>query len=520
MRVDGAVVVIEARLSVNLNALTIERARPFRIEPPGYSRREQMTIRGHPCARARAAPPRSLPNVPSPRGCAEVIGKMRRSHEALLASLLQKLHFAGAPECCLKPLQEAQSRAVARGSEYFNEAALLDEATKEAISAKGESLAMLGTPSSWEADIRTSAPEPVAARLRSAAELLATEKCHQEAAGLLTLAVQVSPVPESISQRVEELCKLVIFHPTSSERSHLEALLHFMLHGADDPLHQPWPRTVRHLVKLAGDRDGVGIGFALARTTHRSPAAIVQPQLFKQDATAKARKGSEVLYSSSIGDVERIRAALVLCGPEGHVRESVNSSMDNGVTPLMLACDVGATDAVHALLAAHADPNVQSAHGCSALSLAVSHAHPGGLGGIGPPPLVSALLEAQADVNIGLPSQMGVTWTTTRKLQPYEVGAQFPLIAAVKQGSDSHQALLALLRNGADVNAQDGLGLTALMRAVRNNKCVFHSDDRTPRPLCPPPPPLACARPVLALTRCWMFGPSPGQWRQHEGDLR
>ena len=83
-------------------------------------------------------------------------------------------------------------------------------------------------------------------------------------------------------------------------------------------------------------------------------------------ATARARKGSQLLSAADAGDADTIKGAL-------GAGADANDSSENGVTPLMLASRAAAASAVRTLLDAKADANVRSQRGCTALGLAATH---------------------------------------------------------------------------------------------------------------------------------------------------
>ena len=88
-RVDGAVVVIVARLSVNLNAMTLEvRPRPTIVKSGGVP----------------LLTPSALVHLQA------VISKMQRSLEGLVTSFVDQLRFASAPPACMAPLEALRAQ--------------------------------------------------------------------------------------------------------------------------------------------------------------------------------------------------------------------------------------------------------------------------------------------------------------------------------------------------------------------------------------------------------------------------
>ncbi|MGB0681537.1 MAG: ankyrin repeat domain-containing protein [Magnetovibrionaceae bacterium] len=115
----------------------------------------------------------------------------------------------------------------------------------------------------------------------------------------------------------------------------------------------------------------------------------------------------------------------------------VNKSADDGFTPLMSAARIGDGSVVSALLGAGADADARSEDGRSALTLATS---------TGNASLVRLLLDREVTV----------------------LGSD--VLAAVDSGE--REALARLLEAGGPVDARDGSGQTALMRAAK----IGHTD--------------------------------------------
>ena len=403
-RVDGSVVVIEARLSVNLNALTIE----------------------------------------------QVISKLQRSHVGLLEGMADELRFSGAPQAVLDPLDALKAKAQVRGREFFNDASLFKQATTEALETREAALDLLGKRSTW-ARVE-GAPQAVAKAMRQCAELLAEKELHEAAALLLVLAVERCPVPREVAERVDEVCRQKLLVPSKLHRSGLEAFDHFLFTqlGGRNVNKQPWPLTVRMLVKhFTGDAKGDQIAKAICRRRDVD-GGVAQVQPFERAASAAARKGSALLHAASMGDVQAIQEALAMSG-----EAAVNQTVAHGVTPLMLAARVGAADCVELLLAAKADATLKEcrkglgrsmsrhqSHGIDALALAAVCKGDEGVR------CVDALLAANADPN----------------------SQSQPLIYAARLGHNTEvRSVLSLLRAGANVNAYDAHGKTALMYCALNS---------------------------------------------------
>ena len=312
-RVEGAVVVVEARLSVNLNALTIEQVRGSRMLPPPHANPHPCPLPVHPSPFVHRTHPHPRPSdmLALPRG--QVISKMQRSHVGLLDSLLDKLRFAGAPDQCMQPLRTVRARSSVRGREvrsstvvhaslpraprfpslplswpqpiaastfalsisasplplpqFFNQPSLFLEATKEALDAMTRSIEMVGEPSSWDALATAAAdpqcdltPEALAARLRSVAELLGNEEKDSRAAHLLTRAIEVCP-SHPVAERVDKILKQELIILKGSQRAMLYALDYLVRFSGEEPLHEPWPRVTRQLAKALGDHMGTGVAY-------------------------------------------------------------------------------------------------------------------------------------------------------------------------------------------------------------------------------------------------------------------
>jgi ankyrin repeat protein len=139
-----------------------------------------------------------------------------------------------------------------------------------------------------------------------------------------------------------------------------------------------------------------------------------------------------------------------------------------GYSPLMLAVEKGNAGIVQALIAARADVNVKDSGGKTALMLAIEKGYA---------VIVQALIDAGADVNVkgGIYSPLmlaiekgdaGIQVALLKKIRStenYVAVLNENLIWAAKQGYADVVGML--ISAGADVNAADRLGWTALMWA-------------------------------------------------------
>jgi len=233
--------------------------------------------------------------------------------------------------------------AAQRGREYFNVPALFLRATGEALDARAKAMAELASPQLWK-EVEGEGAAAVAARLRGVAALCAREEAPDTAAKLLILAVGYEPVSEVHARHVRRACALGMQHRPSAERRALEALSMLLESGGPE-----WTLTFVALATLGGNRDS-SMNLALA---HGRPYDIAERQIFDEDATSEARKGSALLHAAAAGDTEAVAAALA-------AGADATAHAVHGVTPLMLASRAAALAAVQALLVAKADATTRS----------------------------------------------------------------------------------------------------------------------------------------------------------------
>lgn len=170
------------------------------------------------------------------------------------------------------------------------------------------------------------------------------------------------------------------------------------------------------------------------RSTFQTPMALIDP-------------------NSPISSFHRpvnARTSLVAAAAEGHLQEverlmrenthlDINARDDRGVTALVAAAAHGRLTTVERLLALGADPDLR-VEGRSALHVAI-------LGNS--PAMVSALLDHDADLH--------------QRLDMHRMSSATPLMLAAENSPDIVNLLLS---RGADPEAVDGFGYTALMHAV------------------------------------------------------
>jgi len=180
----------------------------------------------------------------------------------------------------------------------------------------------------------------------------------------------------------------------------------------------------------------IGAATRIAKA-HECPASIVQGQLFYKDATVIARKSNRLLQAAGMGDKAAIKEALEDMGAD-----KIDTSAENGITPLILASHEVAVDAVEFLLIRRANYNLVSTSGCTALTVAVDRDLPG-TGAV-----VQKLVEAGADVNA----------TTSEGLGAIHKACNMGLYDAIEH----------LIAGKADVNLRSKSGWTPLIMAGQN----------------------------------------------------
>ena len=290
-----------------------------------------------------------------------------------------------------------------------------------------------------------------AAKMRAAAFLCASEERWGAAAELLMLAIRTAPEP-----RNEAIVAAVLHRsgyrprpigplspgeagPLGPSHLHEQYAFHAMswLLGRGLARRWPWPLTLIALVERCGAQNSAN----LIAVSHGLNAGLVQAQLFADDATRLARKGSTLLDAAGLGDAAAVQAALeALRVARIDVGTRINQAYEHGVTPLMLACRAAAPEAVRLLLGAGADASLASRSGCTALTVAAEE---------GSLPIVEALLAAGAPPDAT------------------DASGKSALINASLAGHAATVTRLAAARADAGRAYQDGW--TALLRAAQAN---------------------------------------------------
>lgn len=140
-----------------------------------------------------------------------------------------------------------------------------------------------------------------------------------------------------------------------------------------------------------------------------------------------------------------------------------NAGIDNSMTVLMMSTLKGHTDTVRVLLNQGADINARDYFGSTALIIAAENGHS---------EIVKLLLDKGADVNakdnFGTTSLMAASGNagTAKMLVEKHPDGKVSISLSMAVVQSGTEAVELLLKNGADVNAKDRYGGTALARAA------------------------------------------------------
>ena len=212
------------------------------------------------------------------------------------------------------------------------------------------------------------------------------------------------------------------------------------------PLSDPISATYAKCVTAGADlsaRDGGGHTVLHHAAAFADTSAIALLLEAGAEAGARTRDGATPLHMAARAGNADIATRLLEWGA------NVNVGDNGGTTPLHFAVRNGSLATVHALLDAGADANALDAHGTAL------HA---GRSAEDRVAIVDALLEAGVDVNL-----VGEEFATTLLME--SVGVMW--------GDSSGQLALRFLRRGADPNARNSIGGTALHQATHKGPDVY-----------------------------------------------
>lgn len=195
-------------------------------------------------------------------------------------------------------------------------------------------------------------------------------------------------------------------------------------------------RTTMKRISVVGPALGLVLLTSCASPRQDENRSAVVQQSAEARAAATSNTQEDLTQAAVYGNLSRVKALLA-------ARVNVNATDAFGKTALMHAAQFGYLDVVQALLNAGADVNAkEDTYGTTALMLAVDY-----------PQIVRVLLDAKADVDAK--TNMGGMFRPSKGSTALMIAAQHGQIAVVN----------ALLADGADVNASDDKGATALILA-------------------------------------------------------
>ena len=499
-RVDGDLLVVEGRVSINTSNQTLE----------------------------------------------QVVGRMRTSHLALLDLMSSSFDQAGAPRCALRRLRQLRRQAAARTAAYYNDIDTFGAASQAALRAQRQTFDMLAKEATWstleaqleaqpeaqleeqleeqgEAAAPNAAPsvalrsvsglaisseQSVAKRMYAAAELCARSGQLQSAVSLLRQRLSfVRPDATAIDAALRQS---ELTDSPAGDRWRLEVAAFLLQEGATPP----WPAAITALCCGGEDTELVAAQVGALAAAMLPPDAppfrlgaeclilddAMIPVRWRPARVAKALKSGkrDCLVSGWKRATGIPQAKLLAVRPGGAAALLRAAAAQEGCAPLMrallmvaphsalVAADehargalhhaaaAGVPEAVELLLAAGASTEVPDSRGRTARRLAIEsgHAHVAGLfdraAGRGPP--AAPLPERQASTALtALPAALMAA------LESGDVGATLAqangevgtlaLVAAAWLGHRA--AVCALLGAGVDIEATHN-GDSALSAACRH----------------------------------------------------
>ena len=134
--VDSNMLVVDVRVSINLNALTIEQ-----VASESARARARRSFHAH--AHAHPADPCTCISL------VQVVSKMQASHLQLITMLADEFRFAGAPLKSLAPLQSLKIDAEREQAAWFNVPHNFKQATEDALAAQTMVVRLLAEEKTW-----------------------------------------------------------------------------------------------------------------------------------------------------------------------------------------------------------------------------------------------------------------------------------------------------------------------------------------------------------------------------------